>query len=184
MKRSKRRGEAGRGSGFGRLSRLAAENKQAHPGEVLEALNSIPVTDEDLWCIGEDLGSRFGVRGFEEGFSSSDVLAVVRKRFGNNEPEKGSAIFFRFEALTSFLASESNLQWDDALVAAATVEPIVKIGDELTFQRESFLRACLSSTRLEALHHGSKPFVAAAVATGRSGDRDCSRRMRSQISQR
>lgn len=142
MKRSKRRGEARRGSGFGRLSHLVEENNH-DPGEVLEALNSIPVTAEDLWCIGEDLGSRLGVRGFEEGFSGSDVLAVVRKRFANNEPEKGSAICFRFEALTSFLASESNLQWDDALVAAAAVEPVVPIGDELTFEREPFLRRVL-----------------------------------------
>lgn len=142
MKRSKRRRGAGGDGGLGRLSHLAAENSKADPGEVLEALNSIPVTDEDLWCIAEALGC-FGARSFGEGFSSADVFAVVRKLFGNNEPEKGSAIFFRFEALASFLANESNLKWDDALVAAAAVEPIVKIGDELTFQRESFFRRVL-----------------------------------------
>jgi hypothetical protein len=142
MKHSTRPARARRRTELGRLSRLIAESNP-DSGEVLDVLNSISVTAEELWRVGHDLESRRDAYRHREGFSASDVFAVVSERFRNIEPEKGSAIFFRFEALTCFLAKDPSLAWDDALVAAAAVEPVVQIGDELTFQRESFLRRVL-----------------------------------------
>lgn len=79
-------------------------------------------------------------RGIAVGFNTAAVLSAVRRRFRTEDAEKASATYFRFEALVRFLADEPDCQPCDAVFAAAALEPLAKIDNEITFRRESFLQ--------------------------------------------
>lgn len=113
--------------------------EQHRPEDLLDALSSIPVSGEDLMGLGRDLGQRLH-RGIAVGFNTAAVLSAVRRRFRTEDAEKASATYFRFEALVRFLADEPDCQPCDAVFAAAALEPLAKIDNEITFRRESFLQ--------------------------------------------
>lgn len=116
-----------------RRSRPRLEQLTA-PAEILAALNSIPVSQEDLERVIGNIAIHFSMD-----FSSKVLLKVIRDIF-HNDTQKGVAVLFRMEALSDLLQSRTGLTLNDEVLAVVAEEPLVKIGGMLTFDSESILK--------------------------------------------
>jgi hypothetical protein len=115
---------------------------------LVEHINSVSVTKDDLWEITGDAQNFKGEPCFEVGMS------IITKRFGDNF-HKASALMFRMQALVNLLKAEALPGWtlrrqpdgsfptNEAVFAAAAVQPLIEKDNDLVFEREAFLRKVL-----------------------------------------
>jgi hypothetical protein len=115
---------------------------------LVDRINSVDITKDDLWKITGDAQNFKGEPCFEVGIS------IINKRCDGNL-HKASAIMFRMQALVNLLKTEGLPGWtlpqqsdgcfptDEAVFAAAAVQPLIEKDNDLVFEREAFLRKIL-----------------------------------------
>lgn len=116
-----------------RRSRPRLENLTA-PAEILAALNSISVSQEDLELVLDDIAVHFAMD-----FSSTVLLKVIRDIF-HNDTQKNVAVLFRMEALSDLLLRRAELTLNDEVLAVVAEEPLIRIDGILTFDGESVIK--------------------------------------------
>lgn len=114
--------------------------------ELVSRLNSLVVTKDDIVRVNEEaeLIHLEGKPAASAGFASMTKLY-------RGDLEKAAAVYFRMQALARLLVEDGIPGWtlpamqdgsiptEDAVFAAAAVEPLVEIDGDIAFQREPFL---------------------------------------------
>lgn len=119
----------------------------------LNGLNAIPVTREELWDLAGASAARHRELRLQRADAGGAIYFVASKYRG--APDQGMAVYFRMQALARLVESGDLPGWTqtvsrdgavpihDALFAAAATEPLVRVGDDIGFERGSFLRRAL-----------------------------------------
>jgi hypothetical protein len=86
------------------------------------------------------------------------LASVVMQRF-QNEPTKAGAVLLRLQALgrliangnvpSNWLPNEGDGQGYVSMMAAAAVQPLVVVDDQVTFEREEFLKKALELSKTQ-----------------------------------
>src|SRR5205085_11697164 len=138
------------------MSILMKEKQQENDStkKMLELLNQVPVTKEDIIEVVEELElADPDDHGWEKG-----LITVIRLQNGNRE--KVQAIMFRMEALARLLENEDTSGWtlrlpngavltQEPILAAAAVEKLIDKESDVGFGRESFLNKVLELAELD-----------------------------------
>jgi hypothetical protein len=115
---------------------------------LVDRINSVQVTKHDLWKITVDAQNCKEEPGFDVGLS-------IINQCCDGDFHKASAIMFRLQALVNLIKAETLPGWtlpqqsdgcfptDEAVFAAAAVQPLVQKENDLVFEREAFLRKVL-----------------------------------------
>lgn len=117
-------------------------------GNILDRINSVSVSKDDLWELARDAQNFKGEPCFEAG------LFLISRRV-HGDFHKTSAIMFRMEALVRLLKEEGLPGWTlpqqpdgsyptaEAVFAAAAVQPLIEQENDVVFEREAFLKKVL-----------------------------------------
>lgn len=123
---------------------------------IVVRLNAVQVTKEELW----DLVGEAEELSRDKNDEPGGGLYLILNRYKGN-PDKAQAIYFRMEALTRLLENEGAPGWtlpktsegaiptQEAVFAAAALEPLTRVGNEIGFDRSSFLRRVLAEADAE-----------------------------------
>ncbi len=123
---------------------------------LLDKINNVTISFKDLWAVQEELAEyrKLGERDFE-------TLMYVIADLYKGDPLKAGAVMFRMLALARLVIEEGAPGWtlpmqpdgsilaDKCVFAAAAVEPILEDGNEVKFERESFLKKALEYSEIE-----------------------------------
>ena len=123
---------------------------------ILDKLNNVTISFKDLWAVQEELAEfrKLGERDFET------VMYIIADLY-KGDPLKAGAVMFRMLALERLVIEEGAPGWilpmqpdgsipaDKCVFAAAAVEPILEDGNEVKFERESFLKRALEYSEIE-----------------------------------
>jgi len=122
----------------------------------LKSVNSVPVSFDDLWEICEEANALH-----ESGERDFEALMFLIARHYKGEPVKAGAVLLRMQALARLVGDEGAPGWtlpkqadgsvatQEAVFAAAAVQPLVEIGNNARFEREPFLAKVLELAETE-----------------------------------
>ncbi|MEW6330271.1 MAG: hypothetical protein AB1560_02320 [Pseudomonadota bacterium] len=121
----------------------------------VDSVNNIVVSFDDLWDIAADAE---GVDA--ESRNLETLMYIIARRF-KNEPQKAGAVLLRMQALAGLLIKEGVPSWtlpqqpdgaiptQESVLAAAAVQPLIEVGNNVTFEREPFLKKVLELSETE-----------------------------------
>ena len=119
---------------------------------IAERVNSVAVTTEELREVAADSAQLH--RQEPQGVDTEALMILVVKRYHANS-KKAFAIFSRMRALALLIGGEDVTGWTlpaladgavptaAAVFCAAAVEPLIERGEELVFERATFLERVL-----------------------------------------
>ena len=132
---------------------LSDEN---YEGWMIERLNRTHVTvDEILEVVGAVQSRKKDDMDWE-----GRVFTIMRLYPG--DPDKAQSLLFRIEALARLIDREGDTGWtlrlpsgaintQESVFKAAGLEPLMRIGNELEFERESFFKKVLELDELDMI---------------------------------
>jgi len=121
----------------------------------LDSVNDIAVSFEDLWLIAADTENLDA-----EDRNLETFMFIIAQRF-NKEPQKAGAVLLRIKALVRLLINEGVPGWTlpkqpdggtptrEWVFAAAAVQPLIEVGKDVAFERETFLKKVLELAETE-----------------------------------
>lgn len=115
----------------------------------LDNANQIAITKDDLVGVFGEMEA-LGVNRRDVGA----VMYMITRRY-KYDPSRAGAVLLRYQALVRLLEEEGLPGWElpainerpaaptGALLAAAAIEPLVEIGNEVAFEHDAFIRKVL-----------------------------------------
>lgn len=122
----------------------------------VETINRIPVTFQDLWQLTNQANDIHAAGGRD-----LESLMFLIARIYKGEPQKAGAVLMRMQALVRLLADEGVSGWtlpkqpdgaipvQEAVFAAAAVQPLVEIDNDARFDRSEFMDKVLELAESE-----------------------------------
>jgi hypothetical protein len=124
--------------------------------DMLAEANTTPVTKDDLLRIVDEAESSFP--------DARDLMAyAIAARSFIRDPDKMEAVMLRLKALSRFVSNEGAPGWTVSLpdgvvltpepvfAAAAAVQPLIEVSDDVGFDRETFLARVLEIAELKEI---------------------------------
>jgi len=123
--------------------------------DMLSEANTTPVTKDDLLRIVDEAESSFP--------DARDLMAYAMAARGFiRDPDKMEAVMLRLKALSRFVSDEGAPGWTISLpdgvvltpepvFAAAADQPLIEVGDDVGFDRETFLARVLEIAELKEI---------------------------------
>jgi hypothetical protein len=123
---------------------------------MMSRVNATPISTDELTSVVQEVGQSEP----EDRDWHGHTLAAIR--LYPNDPDKVKAIIFRLEALARLLVNEGAPGWtlslpdgsdltQEAVFAAAAVQPLIEQQGEVAFDRETFLEKVLELADLDQI---------------------------------
>jgi hypothetical protein len=119
--------------------------------DLLGDLNAVRLREDELREV-----IKATIEAYAKGESQKLTGVIVAMQLFNNTPDKAKAIIFRLQALGLMIQNNELKNWirtdgtsvapiivQKALVSATAEHPLSIIGDDILFEKESFLRRVL-----------------------------------------
>ena len=122
----------------------------------LETVNRVAVSFDDLWQVSVEANTLHA-----EGERDFEALMFMIARLYKGQWQKAGAVLLRMQALALLLEDEGAPGWtlpkesdgaipvQEAVFAAAAVQPLVEIGNHARFERRPFLDKVLECAEIE-----------------------------------
>ena len=112
-------------------------------------LNSITVANDDIEIIANEINNHKA-----ENFDTAAFSRLITYRYFNGNKQMADAVLFRLSAFATLSRNNDLAAWtldsednsvsiNSAIFSAAACEPLVMINDQLSFDKESFLKKAL-----------------------------------------